>query len=273
MKNSIKTDEFIDYINAAIAELNEFKGDAAGNLYVDDWLLSLVINDIEEKLGRIVIEDIRHEFWETCADYDKILANRHIFEVKFEKLLSWKYSNINTIENNKLYRFEIMEFFSYRENINMSIDLEVRNEIFGKFIYISDMITRLKSQIVNLLEQLEKMGEPFSEPILKKGRYTKSEPNEDIKYTRFKLASKRKTDFIKLVSAMYDARMFETSDGFIASSKQALLNEFGKILNENFSAYSTTLSQAKNAEKESFMKPFKEISRKAEDYYNLKNEN
>jgi hypothetical protein len=135
------------------------------------------------------------------------------------------------------------------------------------------MITRLKSQIVNLLEQLEKMGEPFSEPILKKGRYTKSEPNEDIKYTRFKLASKRKTDFIKLVSAMYDARMFETSDGFIASSKQALLNEFGKILNENFSAYSTTLSQAKNAEKESFMKPFKEISRKAEDYYNLKNEN
>ena len=71
---------------------------------------------------------------------------------------------------------------------------------------------------------------------------------------------------------MYDARMFETRDGFIASSKQALLNEFGKILDENFSAYSTTLSQAKNAEKESFMKPFKEISRKAEDYYNQKNE-
>jgi hypothetical protein len=91
--------------------------------------------------------------------------------------------------------------------------------------------------------------------------------------SNFKLANKRKTDFIKIISAMYDARMFETSDGFIASNKQALLNEFGKILDENFGAYSTILSQAKNVEKDSFMKPFKEISRKAEDYYNLKNEN
>jgi len=84
---------------------------------------------------------------------------------------------------------------------------------------------------------------------------------------RFRLAPKKKTDFIKIVSAMYDARMFETEDGYIACSKQEILNEFGKILGEEFKTYSVLLSKAKAAEKAVFMKPFKEIEKKGEEYY------
>jgi len=85
--------------------------------------------------------------------------------------------------------------------------------------------------------------------------------------SRFRLASKKKTDFIKIVSAMYDARMFETEDGFITSSKQELLNEFGRIVGEEFGTYSVLLSKAKAVEKDVFMKPFKEIEKKGEEYY------
>jgi len=83
----------------------------------------------------------------------------------------------------------------------------------------------------------------------------------------FRLAPKRKTDFIKIVSAMFDARMFETEDGYIACSKQEILNEFGKILGEEFKTYSVLLSKAKAAEKTVFLKPFKEIEKKGEEYY------
>ena len=42
--------------------------------------------------------------------------------------------------------------------------------------------------------------------------------------------------------------MFETENGFIASNKQELLDEFGCILGEDFSNYSVLLSQSKNAD-------------------------
>ncbi len=70
--------------------------------------------------------------------------------------------------------------------------------------------------------------------------------------SKFKLAYKKKTDFIKIISAMYDLRMFETKDGFIASSKQDIMTEFGRILDEDFSAYSTYLSMAKKSRKRCF---------------------
>ena len=273
MKHTIKTDEYIDYINTAIAELNEFKGDAAGNLYLDDWLLSVVVDDVEERLGKVIIEDIRHEFWESCADYDKILANRHIFEVKFEKLLSWKYSNESPIETRKQYRFEIMEFFSYRDNLNVSIDPEIRKHIFASFIDLSDNISKLKGQIQDLLDQLEKMGEPFSEPIVKKSRNAKPETKNEIKPSGYRLASKKKTDFVKIISAMYEAKLFVNQEGKPLTNKQDLMNAFGTLLNDDFSSYSTLLAQAKDGDDKKYMKIFDVIKQKGWDYLNKLNEN
>ena len=66
---------------------------------------------------------------------------------------------------------------------------------------------------------------------------------------------------------MFDARMFETEDGYIASNKKEILNEFGRMLGEDFERYSSFLSLAKNSEINTFMKPFKDIEKKAEEYY------
>ncbi len=86
--------------------------------------------------------------------------------------------------------------------------------------------------------------------------------------SKFRLAQKKKTDFIKILSAMYDNRMFETEDGYQASSKQELMNEFGRIVNEDLGNYSVLLSKSKNPEIDVFLKPFDTIRSKAEEYYN-----
>lgn len=85
---------------------------------------------------------------------------------------------------------------------------------------------------------------------------------------KFKLSSKKKTDFIKILSAMYDNRMFETENGYLASNKQEIMNEFGRIVGEDLSNYSVLLSKSKETEKDVFLKPFDTIRSKAEEYYN-----
>lgn len=97
------------------------------------------------------------------------------------------------------------------------------------------------------------------------------EENNKLNQGTLKLASNKKTDFIKIISALYDARMFETEKGYIASNKQVVMDEFGKLLGENFKSYSTILSQSKNAELNSFLKPFKELEKRAKDYYEKEN--
>lgn len=97
------------------------------------------------------------------------------------------------------------------------------------------------------------------------------EPEKIIeKIHKFRLSKNRKTDFIKIVSAMYDTRMFETENGYIASSKQALMDEFGRILGEDFSKYSVLYSQSKDADKTAFLKPFIDIQKKAGESYDIK---
>jgi hypothetical protein len=86
--------------------------------------------------------------------------------------------------------------------------------------------------------------------------------------SKFKLAKNKKTDFIKIVSAMYDTHMFETEGGYLANNKQALMNELGQLFGEDLSKYSVLLSKSKMPEKDIFLKPFDAIRTKAEEYYN-----
>ena len=275
MKHTIKTDEFVGYINAAIDEIDDFKDDTAGNLYLNELLIVEFLTKIKEKIVEVEFEEIKREFWESCDDYDKILANRHLFEIKFEKLLTWKYSNKNIDVNLNIrqYRYELLEFFSYQENVNIKIEQNKKEEILNLYVFVSSCITLLKDNINELLEQWEKMGEPFSEPIIKKGRSLKSEIKNTIKPSGYFLASKKKTDFIKIFSAMYDAKLFVNHEGKPVTNKQELMNAFGVLLNDDFSSYSTLLAQAKDGDDKKYMKIFDVIKQKGWDYLNKLNDN
>ena len=274
MKHTSKTDEYIGYINGAIDEINDFKDDTAGNLYLDSELLIDFLTKRKNDIVKVEFEEIKREFWESCDDYDKILANRHIFEIKFEKLLNWKYTNnqTDTMSNMRQYRFELLEFFSYQENINISIEKDKKEIIVNLYEFVSAFITILKDNITELLKQWEKMGEPFSDPI-KKSNSQKSDATKQIKSSGYKLASKKKTDFIKIISAMYDAKLFANMEGKPVTNKQELLNAFGTLLNDDFGSYSTLLAQAKDGDDKKYMKIFDVIRQKGWDYLNNLHEN
>jgi len=83
----------------------------------------------------------------------------------------------------------------------------------------------------------------------------------------YKIASKRKTDVIKILSAMYDSRMFVDAEGKPITNKQELMEAFGEFFNDDLADYSTLLTQAKNKDHDTFFKPFDQINRAITKYY------
>lgn len=65
---------------------------------------------------------------------------------------------------------------------------------------------------------------------------------------------------------MYDSGMFIDPENKELTNKQKLMETFGEFLGEDFSAYSTLMSQAKNREEKTFMKPFRDIEKQARLY-------
>jgi len=87
---------------------------------------------------------------------------------------------------------------------------------------------------------------------------------ESIK-SKYRIVKDKKTDFIKIISTMYDCLLFETQDGFFAKSKQDLFNVLGKLFDEDFKNYSVLLSNSKNTG--NFLEVFDKLKEKANVYY------
>ena len=83
---------------------------------------------------------------------------------------------------------------------------------------------------------------------------------------KYRTTSHRTTDVMKILSAMYDCRLFQTSDGFTAANKQEVMEEVGRLFQNDFSNYSTLLSKAKSSTK-NYTDIFDELKRRATDYY------
>lgn len=84
--------------------------------------------------------------------------------------------------------------------------------------------------------------------------------------SKFRIANRKNTDFVKIVSAMYECRLFITPGGLFASNKQELLDEFGRLFQTDLSNSSTLLSRAKDAG--NFLDIFDQLKAEAEKYYN-----
>ena len=124
---------------------------------------------------------------------------------------------------------------------------------------------RKKDELISKLEKLDSLGILPNDLENKDNILT-------INTGKFRISKGKKTDFIKILNAMYECRIFETEKGFLASNKQELFNEFGKLLGEDFSSYSTLLSRAALPEKSVFMQSFKDIEHKGAIYYDSRYE-
>jgi hypothetical protein len=215
------------------------------------------LHNTEKNLYSINFNEIKREFWEACNDFDKIIPLKHIFQIKFDKLLNSRVCHMDDMGEYFEYYLEEKDLFIERHLIHgMNLSDEEKYEIERIYTSIMLDLSALKTKILELLDEWHQMGIKANEQSI-----------TSVNPSRFKLAHKKKTDFIKLISAMYDNQMFETESGFLASSKQELMNEFGAVVNEDLSNYSVLLSKSKNPEKDVFLKPFKDIQKKAEEYY------
>ena len=210
------------------------------------------------------------------------LPDLDIYHMNYIQLVDFRHALSPYNEDPAILKEMNQEFYFNLDEIKQTVK-ETLNPS-QRFLYLSDLIFDFKSrkfemedreleyyEINGLLHYIKAEIER-AEFDLKVQEKRNSKPNETSK-SEFRLAKNKKTDFIKIISAMYDAHMFETRDGYIASNKQALFDEFGKILDENFSNYSTLLSKSKGSDQTSFLKPFKELERKATDYFNFEKEN
>ena len=106
----------------------------------------------------------------------------------------------------------------------------------------------------------------FSERDAAKARAEAGRGTAGIVAGEHRIARGRKTDVVKIVSAMYDLHLFETPDGRIATNKQKLMDEVGQLFGEDLSQYSMLLSSAKSS-KGNFLNVFDELKERAKQYF------
>lgn len=82
--------------------------------------------------------------------------------------------------------------------------------------------------------------------------------------SHFRIAQKHKTNFAKVLSAMFELHMFENENGKIASNKQKLIEELGIFFDTNYK----NLSQLLNASKQNnnYIEIFEKMKEKAKEY-------
>lgn len=256
MKHTEITDKAIAILKISMYTIDTFNEKQSLVLYATEIYTKNLHNRFIE-LSEIDLDGIKREFWEVCNDFSDINALKRIYEIKFEDLLKWRVDFTIRQENvSSIFENEIKLFFEKHVENEKEFTVQEKTTISMYYFMILIELDKIRNEIKSLLRQWEAMAVS-----------TNSNNKLDKEASKFKLAYNKKTDFIKIISAMYDNRMFETENGYLASNKQELMNEFGKIVGEDLSKYSGLLSKSKNPSKDVFLKPFKDIERKAEEYY------
>ena len=274
MKDTPVTNGYIKAINDSIYDLsyyNDFDDEPFVCMYPNDFIDELQVS--LNNLKKIDIDLVKAEFVDTLEDYSKVFFQKKVFEFKFERLLNWEYDYENGVEENlRKFNSDFSKFTEYQIAFQVDVHSIEYNRLKEIFINLSGRVTYLKYQVKSMLAHYDELGNIYlqanSMKIFPAEKEILSKKNQPESFIKVKSASKRKTDIIKLLSAMYDANMFADAEGKPLTNKQKLMETFGEFLGDDFSAYSTSLSQAKTRDDKTFLKPFKDIEKEALRYLN-----
>jgi len=269
MKYTEKSQTYIDIIDSAIFAIRSIYDDQFIKHYCESNYLISNLEMYLHEIRRINSREIDREFWDLCSDVDKIKAMKRVFEIKFSKILSWRddLSNDLTIFNDTIFK-EVLGFVEKQSHGSFVYTQEDVNKLMGIYWDIVFRLSMIKRHIKDLLIQWENMSMTTASQQIADESVKQILEFSGAKKQPIKLNSRRKTDVIKILSAMYDAHMFAGEDGKPLTNKQKLMESFGEFLDDDFSAYSASLSQAKTREDKTFLRPFKEIEKEAIRYFN-----
>ncbi len=189
---------------------------------------------------------------EMCEEYDCEMIDSEYMEHKLEMVQE----RFKIIKGQNDSKEKMKELIQYKQSISW---LYFR----GIELTTYTMILKETELLISNLKELDNQDCLESNPVeFKKTNKTPS----------FRLASKRKTDFIKILSSMYDSKIFVDKTEKPLTNKQKMMDAFGEFLGDDFSTYSASLSQAKTRDEKTFLKPFREIEKEALRYFNAQSE-
>lgn len=204
------------------------------------------------------VKDIEKEFMSNLTDYlpNSISSLVNVYReywkghlAKCDDALSISHAPFDS--ENDLYpvfhKAIELNLFTEKEAFSIALELE----------WIAFKLNSITDDILGMLEKWQSSTQSKTDINLIEDKTSSTASNYTIE---------NKTDFIKIISAMYDCRMFKTIDGRIASNKKELIKALGEFFNIEINDYSKLLSAAKNTN--NYLEIFDKLKQKGEDYYN-----
>lgn len=163
MKHTTLTDEYVEIINSAIDEVEAFwDEDVASNYCPEASITCDFLQEAEKNLKTVTKEKIKLDFIESSKGYDGFLIQKEMFEFRFEKMLNWKYDLLNGFEENTLkFKQDIGDYFEKCNSVYDKYSNEDMYRIKVSYVTLCLNIISIKRDLVNLLQEFEKLGKIY----------------------------------------------------------------------------------------------------------------
>jgi hypothetical protein len=257
MKNTPETDKSIGVFDTV---LNFLKGLEEGDLIYRSFEgFNSIFGSNINTVHSISKDAIAEEFWQLAAELKSAAKLNKLYHMKFRRLLSSPYADAEQSTANELISRLIDPFYARWDEMKEDVNGTQYSLLVMTFTLFVKSIQDFRSKILSLIEEAEVCLDEGASVIQK-------EPSQ--KNVVVRPASRRKTDIIKILSAMYDVGMFADAERNPLTNKQEMMEAFGEFFGEEFSTYSASLSQGKTRDERTFMKPFRDIEKEALRYFN-----
>lgn len=163
-------------------------------------------------------------------------------------------SNLSVKEKLKTVQERLYDFLQWQKEFD-TINTWVFDESDSKYEITRKLYPKFEDLCkleIKRLENLLKIGDG-QVPVKKKS-------------SEIRVSSKKNTEVMKILSAMYDLKLFSDINGNPLTNKQKMMEAFGAFLNEDFSAYSTSLTQAKGRDFDNYLKIFDDLKKAGKQY-------
>ena len=137
--------------------------------------------------------------------------------MKFRRLLSSPYADAEQSTANELISRLIDPFYARWDEMKEDVNGTQYSLLVMTFTLFVKSIQDFRSKILSLIEEAEVCLDEGT-PVIQK-----ESSKMDVVV---RPASKKKTDIIKILSAMYDAKMFADAEGKPLTNKQKMMEDF-----------------------------------------------
>jgi hypothetical protein len=222
--------------------------------------LFIQIKGYSDNLLRIDMEGTKEEFWALAEELDYPASLRDMYEVKFKNLLNLESLPLFEMKNRESELEKLMlQFISNFNKKMQKFKQDDSVKLITNYYILIFILSYIKKNIISMLDEYSAFIKTQNKPITQES---------EIVSSAYTIPKGLRTNFIKYLSAMYDLKMFvDKEEGKPATNKQKLMETFGNFLNVDFSTYSTSLSNAKDKDMETFLRPFREIEKAARRYF------